>query len=197
MPTAAEEPAGRGEEREDRRRRRRSTPDPAGPLVARVVQDRRRPVRRPADVPPGPLRARSTARPTPGTRTASEDERIGQLLLLHGKDQEPIGELKAGEIGAVAKLTVTETGDTLSSKRRSDHPAAARLPGPDPHGRDRAPDEGRPRQDGRGAPADARGGAVGAGRAVGDRRAAPRRDRARPTSRSSASGSSASSAPRS
>jgi elongation factor G len=48
----------------------------------------------------------------------SEDERIGQLLLLHGKEQEPIGELKAGEIGAVAKLTVTETGDTLSLQAR-------------------------------------------------------------------------------
>lgn len=47
-----------------------------------------------------------------------EDERIGQLLLLHGKDQEPIGELKAGEIGAIAKLAVTATGDTLSSKER-------------------------------------------------------------------------------
>jgi elongation factor G len=46
------------------------------------------------------------------------EERIGQLLLLHGKEQEPIGELKAGEIGAVAKLTVTATGDTLSSKER-------------------------------------------------------------------------------
>ena len=48
----------------------------------------------------------------------SEDERIGQLLLLHGKEQEPIGELKAGEIGAVAKLTVTETGDTLASREK-------------------------------------------------------------------------------
>jgi elongation factor G len=46
----------------------------------------------------------------------NEDERIGQLLLLHGKDQEPTGELEAGEIGAVAKLAVTETGDTLSTK---------------------------------------------------------------------------------
>jgi elongation factor G len=46
----------------------------------------------------------------------SADERIGQLLLLHGKEQEPIGELKAGEIGAVAKLSETETGDTLASK---------------------------------------------------------------------------------
>jgi elongation factor G len=50
--------------------------------------------------------------------TRDEDERIGQLLLLHGKEQEPIGELKAGEIGAVAKLTVTETGDTLSSREK-------------------------------------------------------------------------------
>jgi elongation factor G len=48
----------------------------------------------------------------------SEDERIGQLLLLHGKEQEPIGELKAGEIGAVAKLGVTETGDTLGMREK-------------------------------------------------------------------------------
>jgi len=39
--------------------------------------------------------------------------------LLHGKEQEAIGELKAGEIGAVAKLTVTETGDTLATRERS------------------------------------------------------------------------------
>ncbi len=47
--------------------------------------------------------------------TKSGDERIGQLLYLHGKEQEPAAELRAGEIGAVAKLNVTETGDTLSS----------------------------------------------------------------------------------
>ncbi len=51
--------------------------------------------------------------------TRGEDERIGQLLLLHGKEQEPISELKAGEIGAIAKLTVTETGDTLSARERA------------------------------------------------------------------------------
>jgi elongation factor G len=48
--------------------------------------------------------------------TKGEDERIGQLLFLHGKEQEPAPELKAGEIGAVAKLGVTETGDSLSSR---------------------------------------------------------------------------------
>jgi elongation factor G len=49
--------------------------------------------------------------------TRNEPERIGQLLLLHGKDQETVGQLHAGEIGAVAKLTVTGTGDTLCSTR--------------------------------------------------------------------------------
>jgi elongation factor G len=50
--------------------------------------------------------------------TRDADERIGQLLLLHGKEQEPIGELKAGEIGAIAKLSETETGDTLATKEK-------------------------------------------------------------------------------
>ena len=50
--------------------------------------------------------------------TRGEDERIGQLLLLHGKEQEAIGELKAGEIGAIAKLAITETGDSLSTKEK-------------------------------------------------------------------------------
>ena len=59
---------------------------------------------------------RSQAHVWNGSR--DEDERIGQLLLLHGKEQEPIGELKAGEIGAVAKLAVTETGDTLSAREK-------------------------------------------------------------------------------
>ena len=48
--------------------------------------------------------------------TRGEDERIGQLLYLHGKEQEPAPELRAGEIGAIAKLSVTETGDTLSTR---------------------------------------------------------------------------------
>ncbi len=62
--------------------------------------------------------------------TRNEDERIGQLLLLHGKDQEPIGELKAGEIGAVAKLSVTETGDTLSLRERPLSLAPLEFPAP-------------------------------------------------------------------
>jgi elongation factor G len=43
-------------------------------------------------------------------------ERIGQLFVLRGKNQEPVAQLGAGDIGAVAKLTLTNTGDTLGSQ---------------------------------------------------------------------------------
>ena len=41
-------------------------------------------------------------------------ERIGQLFVLRGKNQEPVAKVSAGDIGAVAKLNITNTGDTLS-----------------------------------------------------------------------------------
>jgi elongation factor G len=47
-------------------------------------------------------------------------ERIGQLLLLQGKENAHVDELGPGAIGAVAKLKETATGDVLSD---SDHPA--------------------------------------------------------------------------
>ena len=40
-------------------------------------------------------------------------ERVGQLLLLQGKDHEPAHEFGEGDIGAVAKLKETATGDVL------------------------------------------------------------------------------------
>lgn len=45
--------------------------------------------------------------------TQGAAERIGQLYAMRGKTQEPITEVRAGDIGAVAKLNVTGTGDTL------------------------------------------------------------------------------------
>jgi len=45
-----------------------------------------------------------------------ETERIGQLFVLIGKTQEPVSQLVAGDIGAVAKLGITHTGDTLCSQ---------------------------------------------------------------------------------
>ena len=40
-------------------------------------------------------------------------ERVGQLLLLQGKDHEPAPDFGEGDIGAVAKLKETGTGDVL------------------------------------------------------------------------------------
>ncbi len=48
------------------------------------------------------------------TRDAAE--RIGSLLLLQGKNQTSIGEIQAGDLGAVAKLKETQTSDTLCDK---------------------------------------------------------------------------------
>jgi elongation factor G len=45
-----------------------------------------------------------------------QKERMGQLSVPRGKDQEPVSELGAGDIGAVAKLKETRAGDVLSSK---------------------------------------------------------------------------------
>ena len=43
-------------------------------------------------------------------------ERIGQLYLPKGKNQENVSEVTAGDIGTIGKLTETLTGDTLSTK---------------------------------------------------------------------------------
>jgi elongation factor G len=46
-------------------------------------------------------------------------ERIGQLFLMRGKTQEPVPQVTAGDIGAVAKLNVTATGDTLCTQDKT------------------------------------------------------------------------------
>ena len=43
-------------------------------------------------------------------------EKIAQLFILRGKEQIPVNELKAGDIGAIAKLASTSTTDTLCTK---------------------------------------------------------------------------------
>lgn len=45
--------------------------------------------------------------------TNGESERIGKLMLMLGKKTENVNTLQAGDIGAVAKLAHTHTGDTL------------------------------------------------------------------------------------
>jgi elongation factor G len=115
LPTPDEEPPvkatdGAGKEVE-------VAPDPGGPLLLQVFKTT-------ADPFVGRL---SYFRVWSGTirshdhvwnAARGEEERIGQVLVLKGKEQEPAGEVQAGEIGAVAKLTVTVTGDSLSSRER-------------------------------------------------------------------------------
>ena len=57
-------------------------------------------------------------RPDSTVHNASKrtDERIGQLFTLRGKEHETVSEVAAGDIGAVAKLSHTTTGDALCTK---------------------------------------------------------------------------------
>ncbi|MFH1651780.1 MAG: elongation factor G [Chloroflexota bacterium] len=87
-------------------------PDPAGPLAALVFKTS-------ADPYVGRLTyfrvysgtIESNAQAWNANRNAAE--RIGQLYMLRGKNQEAVARVVAGDIGAVAKLNVTSTGDTL------------------------------------------------------------------------------------
>jgi elongation factor G len=60
----------------------------------------------------GMLRADSTVY----NLTRETSERLGHLVLLQGKTQADVPEIKAGDLGAVAKLRETVTGDTLGEK---------------------------------------------------------------------------------
>ncbi len=48
--------------------------------------------------------------------TKGTDERAGHVFTMRGKTQEPMTEVVAGDIAALAKLTHTVTGDTISDK---------------------------------------------------------------------------------
>jgi elongation factor G len=50
--------------------------------------------------------------------TQNDVERIGQLFILRGKTQEPVSQIGAGDMGAVAKLSLASTGDTLCSREK-------------------------------------------------------------------------------
>jgi elongation factor G len=67
----------------------------------------------------GTLKADSTIQ----NATKDAPERLGHLILLQGKTQTNVPEIKAGDIGAVAKLKDTQTSDVLADKG-----AFARIP---------------------------------------------------------------------
>jgi len=62
--------------------------------------------------------------------TREHDERLGQVFYLRGKHQEPATEIPAGDIGAVAKLGVTGTGDTLTERGAKKQLPAIEFPQP-------------------------------------------------------------------
>ena len=48
-----------------------------------------------------------------------KDEKISQVLILCGKDQQAVSEVVSGDFAAVAKLAVTSTSDTLCTKAQA------------------------------------------------------------------------------
>jgi elongation factor G len=47
---------------------------------------------------------------------AREEERLGQLYMIRGKEQTPMARVPAGDMAGVARLSETETGDTLCDR---------------------------------------------------------------------------------
>lgn len=92
-------------------------PDPNGPLAAVVFKTIADPFVGKLSyfrVYSGTLRTDSHA----AVPQRGETERIGQLFVVRGKEQTPVGQLGPGDIGAVAKLQVARTGDTLTDPNR-------------------------------------------------------------------------------
>ncbi len=92
-------------------------PDPAGDVLAFVFKTY-------AD----PYGAISVFKVLTGTITVDDhltnsrtgaDERLHGLFTLRGRTHVPVGVVPAGDIAAVAKLSGTETGDTLTSRGRT------------------------------------------------------------------------------
>jgi elongation factor G len=104
-------------------------PDASGPLVAQVFKTTADPfVGRLTyfRVWSGTIKAHDQV----WNASRGEEERIAQVFYIKGKEQEPVDEVRAGEIGAVAKLVHTVTGDTLSSKERPLTMAPIQFPEP-------------------------------------------------------------------
>lgn len=62
--------------------------------------------------------------------SADESERVGQIYVTRGKEQEPVASLVAGDIGAVPKLDSALTGHTLGDKGVDPIEVSINLPNP-------------------------------------------------------------------
>src|SRR5262245_34207456 len=67
---------------------------------------------------------------TVNNATREAPERLGHLLVLQGKTQTHVPELKAGDLGAVAKLKDTHTNDVLADKGTAIRVAPIQFPEP-------------------------------------------------------------------
>ena len=74
----------------------------------------------------GALKADSTVHNV----TKDTPERLGHLVLLQGKTQTNVPEIKAGDLGAVAKLKETQTSDLLADKASTVKMPPIRFPEP-------------------------------------------------------------------
>ena len=61
---------------------------------------------------------------------SGEDERFNSLFIMRGKEQLPVKTLHAGDIGVVAKLTDTKTGDTFADDNSNLRVIAPDFPAP-------------------------------------------------------------------
>jgi len=61
---------------------------------------------------------------------SGEDERFNSLFVMRGKEQIPVQTLHAGDIGVVAKLTDTKTGDTFADNGSEVRIAPPEFPAP-------------------------------------------------------------------
>ena len=80
------------------------------------VQDPHRPLRRPGQLLPGLLRHAEGRRQPPQLLTQKATSARGTSSRCAGRTKSPCLEVVAGDIGAIAKLSHTVTGDTLSDK---------------------------------------------------------------------------------
>ncbi len=61
-----------------------------------------------------------------------KEGKVNQLLIMVGKDQQSVPEMDAGDIAAIAKLSVTSTGDTFVIKGSADTEAMPPISFPEP-----------------------------------------------------------------
>ena len=114
FPSPAERPAVKVRAKDGQEREIKLAPD--GPLVAQVFKTVSDPFVGRINlfrVYSGKIRPDSSV----FNATKNTEERIGQLFTLRGKDHETVSEVPAGDIGAVAKLSHTATGDSFSTKQ--------------------------------------------------------------------------------